>query len=153
MSSLFFPIVKIAHALFLDFTKRDVAENKSQLESLLLPDVCIVHIDHCWNSCASCWLIHIAPMVTGTVPLIPRASLWELGKRSLAEHIVPYSFCITYWLVPAYKSSLDIRLMKMGTLRPWFSRNIGMCFETMSNQKLDLELCGYCILTQCSKNI
>lgn len=106
MCSLFFPMGKRAHGLVLDFTKGDAAENK--LQDLFLPAVSVVSIDHHWNGCGSGWLTHIAPVLPRAVPLIPRASSWELGKGSPAEHTVPCPLHSTDRQAPAYNNSLDI---------------------------------------------
>lgn len=42
-----FPTVKLVYVLFLEYTKGDTAENKSQPEDLFLPAVCIASTDHC----------------------------------------------------------------------------------------------------------
>lgn len=54
MCLLFFPTVNIAYVLFLEYTKGDAAENKSQLGDLFLAAVCIVGTDHCESSRGSC---------------------------------------------------------------------------------------------------
>lgn len=78
------PCLKIAHDLFLDFTKGDASQSKSEPEEdFFFPAVCIVSIDHRWISCGFCWPIHMVPCVLwNKFPWFPYLSMgtWERGS-------------------------------------------------------------------------